>query len=184
DLQGVFAEIATSAARLCDAYDAIILQRDGNMLRPVGHFGPIPTPGPLPLARGTVMGRTVLAMRMFQVADLQAASDDYPEGSSFAQSWTRFFAQGAKWNFCLTAGKIRPRIRRDHEEEGAADKAECLTGCKSLYRQLPVFGRLAYPGRAAATKHERLGRKKPHCPAAVIPGGGKDKGGSELWGRE
>src|SRR5262249_17171194 len=84
-LQGVFAEIATSAARLCDAYDAVIFQRDGNMLRPVGHCGPIPTPGPLPLARGTVMGRAVLEMRMFQVADLQAEGDEYPEGSNFAR---------------------------------------------------------------------------------------------------
>src|SRR5262245_47835965 len=37
------------------------------------------------------------------------------------ESWTRFFAQGAKWNFCLTAGKIRPRIRRHHEEESAPE---------------------------------------------------------------
>src|SRR5262249_8395987 len=85
DLQPVFAVIASSAARLCDAYDAVILQRDGDMLRPVGHFGPIPTPGPLPLASGTVMGRAVLERRTLQVADLQAESDDYPEGSNFAQ---------------------------------------------------------------------------------------------------
>src|SRR5262245_8408413 len=103
--------------------------------------------------------------------------------SAESKSWTRFFAQGAKWNFCLTAGKIRPRIRRDHEEEGAADKAECLTGCKSLYRQLPVFGRLAYPGRAAATKHERLGRKSPSCPAAVLAAVGTIRGASKLGGR-
>jgi hypothetical protein len=48
---------------------------------------------------------------------------------------------------------------------GAADKAESLAGCKSPYRQLPVFGRLAYPVRAAATKHDRPGRKSPSCPA-------------------
>src|SRR5262245_14540542 len=84
DIQHVFAEIATSAARLCDAYDAVILQRDGDMLRPVGHFGPIPVPGPLPLATGTVMGRAVLEMRMLQVADLQAERNDYPEGSTIA----------------------------------------------------------------------------------------------------
>src|SRR5215831_21409018 len=33
DLQRVFAEIATSAARLCDAYDALIRQVDGEVLR-------------------------------------------------------------------------------------------------------------------------------------------------------
>jgi hypothetical protein len=42
DLQRVFAEIATSAARLCDAYDAVIRQVDGKVLRLVGHHGPIP----------------------------------------------------------------------------------------------------------------------------------------------
>jgi hypothetical protein len=39
--------------------------------------------------------------------------------------WSRFFAQGAKWNFCLTAGKISPRIRRANEEKSAP---ESLTG--------------------------------------------------------
>src|SRR5215510_11538855 len=74
---------------------------------------------------------------------------------------------------------LRPR-KLGHGEEGAADKAECLTGCKSLYRQLPVFGRLAYPGRAAATKHERLGRKSPSCPAAVLAAVGTIRGRANL----
>jgi GAF domain-containing protein/anti-sigma regulatory factor (Ser/Thr protein kinase) len=88
DLQRVFADMAASAARLCDAYDAVILQIDSAMLRQVGHFGPIPTPqpasGPLPLARGTVSGRAILEGRTFQVADLQAETNEYPEGSDFA----------------------------------------------------------------------------------------------------
>src|SRR5262245_45828244 len=41
DLQRVFADIATSAARLCDAYDATILQVDGDLLRLVAHHGSI-----------------------------------------------------------------------------------------------------------------------------------------------
>jgi GAF domain-containing protein/anti-sigma regulatory factor (Ser/Thr protein kinase) len=89
--QRVFADMAASAARLCDAYDAVILQIDGAMLRQVGHFGPIPTPhkllapvGSLPLARGTVSGHAVLERRTIQVADLQAEIHEYPEGSDFA----------------------------------------------------------------------------------------------------
>src|SRR5262245_16826551 len=66
---------------------------------------------------------------------------------------------------------------------GAADKAESLAGCKSPYRQLPVFGRLAYPGRAAATTHERPGRKSPSCPAAVLAAVGTTRGASKLGGR-
>jgi hypothetical protein len=65
----------------------------------------------------------------------------------------------------------------------AADKAESLTGWKSLYRQLPVFGRLAYPVRVEATKHDRPGRKIPGCPAAVFAAVGTIWGESKLGGR-
>jgi hypothetical protein len=66
---------------------------------------------------------------------------------------------------------------------GAADKAESLAGCKSPYRQLPVFGRLAYPVRAEATKHDRPGRRSPSCPAGVVAAVGTIRGASELGGR-
>jgi hypothetical protein len=66
---------------------------------------------------------------------------------------------------------------------GAADKAGSLTGCKSLYRQLPVFGRLAYPVRAAATKHDVPGRRSPGCPAGVFAAVGTIWGASKLGGR-
>ena len=77
DLRRVFAEIAASAARLCDAYDAIIGQVDGNRLRLVARHGPIPTTAPvgqatLPLARGTSFARAVLDRQTIHVADLQA----------------------------------------------------------------------------------------------------------------
>src|ERR1035437_4447522 len=56
-----------------------------------------------------------------------------------------------------------------------ADKAENLTGCKSLYRQFPVFGRLAYPERG--NEHDKPGRKSPGCPAGVCAAVGT------IWGR-
>src|SRR5712692_5629346 len=52
-------------------------------------------------------------------------------------------------------------------ERGAADKAANLTRWKSLCRQLPVFGRLAYPVRAEATKHVLPGCKSLGRPVAV-----------------
>src|SRR6516165_5340555 len=52
DLQHVFAEIAASAARLCDANDVVIRQVDGEFLRRVAHHGPFPVVGTLPLGRG------------------------------------------------------------------------------------------------------------------------------------
>jgi len=67
--------------------------------------------------------------------------------------------------------------------KGAADKTESLAGCKSLHRQLPVFRRLVYPVRAAATKHDRPGRKSPGCPAGVCAAVGTIWGASKLGGR-
>jgi hypothetical protein len=39
----------------------------------------------------------------------------------FNESRLRESAQGDKWSFCLTAGKIGPRIRREHEQETAPE---------------------------------------------------------------
>jgi GAF domain-containing protein len=87
DVQPVFAAVLRSAARLCEALDASILQVDGDQLRLVAHEGPIPTIplGEFPL-RGTSVGRAVLDRRTIHVADLQAEVDDYPEASAFARS--------------------------------------------------------------------------------------------------
>jgi GAF domain-containing protein len=80
DLHRVFAAIAASAARLCDAYDSVIRQVDGELLRLVAHHGPIPVDSTWPLTRGIVVGRAVLERRTIHVADLQAELDEYPEG--------------------------------------------------------------------------------------------------------
>src|SRR5262245_23681374 len=81
NLECAFAEIAATAARLCDAYDATIFQVDGDLLRRVAHHGPVPQFDTLPLTRGVVTGRAVLDRRTIQVADLHAETDEYPEGS-------------------------------------------------------------------------------------------------------
>src|SRR5262245_11704067 len=81
DLKRVFADIATSAARLCDAYDVAIHQVDGDLLPLVAHHGPIPVPDSLPLTRGVLAGRAVLDRQTIQLADMQAETDEYPEGS-------------------------------------------------------------------------------------------------------
>src|SRR5215470_7945782 len=86
DLQPVFAEIATSAARLCDAYDALIRQVDGEVLRIVGHHGPIPAAGTLPLTRGLPPARAILDRRTIHITDLLTETDEFPEGSDRARS--------------------------------------------------------------------------------------------------
>jgi len=77
-----------------------------------------------------------------------------------------------------------PRIggRGTRPESAAADKAADLAGWKSPCRQLPVFGRLAYPMHAEVTKHVLLGRKSPGCPAAVCAAVGTIWGASKLGG--
>ena len=89
DLQRVFAEIAATAARLCDAYDATIFQAGGGVLRIVAGHGPIPSlpvgDGTIPLLRGVVAGRAVLDGRTIHVTDLQAETAEYPAGSDLAR---------------------------------------------------------------------------------------------------
>jgi multidrug resistance efflux pump len=82
DLQRVFAEMATSAARLCGAIDATIRQVDGNVLRMVGHDGQIPAVETMALSRGVVNGRAVLDRRTIHVADMQATCRSRSENNS------------------------------------------------------------------------------------------------------
>src|SRR5262245_30413062 len=86
DLQRVFAEIAASAARLCDAYDAVIFKVEGDLLRLVGHHGPISADvSSLALTREVSLSRAVLERRTVHIANLQAETDEYPEGSDRAR---------------------------------------------------------------------------------------------------
>src|SRR5262245_48293498 len=84
DLQSVLNAIAERAARLCDAEDAAIFRLDGNFLRLVAHFGPIPIAGALGetrrvLDRGTPAGRAIIDRQTIHVHDLRAAEDEFPE---------------------------------------------------------------------------------------------------------
>jgi two-component system, NtrC family, sensor kinase len=85
DLPRVFSEMATSAARLCNANDAQIRQVDGTTLRLVAQHGSIPSYPELKATRGLVSGRAVLERRTIQVTDLDAEPDEYPEGSAHAR---------------------------------------------------------------------------------------------------
>src|SRR5262245_13029542 len=103
DLQRVLADIAASAARLCDAYDVSIFQvdttlrgagpsfsailpSDGDGLYLVAYHGPISSTahGRLPKP-GIVTAHTILDRRTIQVTDLQAETDACPESSELAR---------------------------------------------------------------------------------------------------
>ena len=84
DITRVFDAIARSAARLCEAFDVIVLRVDGDVLRLVAHCGPMPA-GDVALHRGTVSGRTVIERRLIHIEDLQNEIAEFPEGSAVAQ---------------------------------------------------------------------------------------------------
>jgi hypothetical protein len=67
------------------------------------------------------------------------------------------------------------------EVYGAADKAVDLEGCKSPRRQLPVFGRQAYPKHAEVTEYDGLGCKSSGCPVAVMDSGRNDLESERNW---
>src|SRR5262249_1702591 len=86
DIQPVLDTIAKSAARVCEADDAIVWRVDGNVRRLATHFGPIPI-GPVRrdgdvIDRATPVGRAVLDQQTIHVHDLQAAEADFPLSKS------------------------------------------------------------------------------------------------------
>ncbi len=85
DLQAVLNTLVESATRLCEAYDSVILLRDGERLRVRAHYGPIPVDFvDWPIGRGWVTGRAFIDHKPIHVHDLQAAVDEYPDGSAMA----------------------------------------------------------------------------------------------------
>ena len=85
DFQRACDVVAESAARLCDAYDATIHQVDGDNLRIVAHYGPIPAADTVPLTRGSLLARAVIDRQTIHIADLQAETEEFPEGSALAR---------------------------------------------------------------------------------------------------
>ena len=87
NLQPVLEAVVKSAARFCTAPDASIFRLDGENLRADAHYGPIAQPPGfiVPVLPGSVGGRTVLERRSVHVRDLQAETDEFPEGASRAR---------------------------------------------------------------------------------------------------
>jgi GAF domain-containing protein len=82
ELEPVMMTIAETAARLCDADDALVRRLDGNISRLVAHFGQIPTAHALGegdvVDRGSVAGRAIIDRKTVHVHDLLAAEADFP----------------------------------------------------------------------------------------------------------
>jgi GAF domain-containing protein len=81
DIQPVLDVVAESAARLCEADDAIIRRLDGNVIRLVAHYGQIP-PGGMDaptFSRADVVGRAIIERQAIHVRDLLEVANEFPD---------------------------------------------------------------------------------------------------------
>ena len=87
DVGPVLKAIVESACELCEAYDAVIILKDGDYLHPKTHHGPIPlAPEKLPIDRNWTAGRAFLDRKPVHVHDfLSAEGDDFPVGQERAR---------------------------------------------------------------------------------------------------
>jgi serine phosphatase RsbU (regulator of sigma subunit) len=83
EIKPILDAVAENAARLCTAHDVQIYQVDGNLLRQVTHYGPLPALRDgegLPLVPGLITGRAVIERRTIHTEDVQALSEsDFPD---------------------------------------------------------------------------------------------------------
>jgi signal transduction histidine kinase len=83
DLGPVMQTLAESAARLCDASDAQIFRIDGDAFHLAASHGPLGPARPVPVTRGSVIGRAVIDGQTIHVRDVAAAVDEFPDSMAW-----------------------------------------------------------------------------------------------------
>ncbi len=85
DVGPVLKAIVESACELCEAYDAVVLLKDGDDLRFSAHNGPIPISfSTWPINRKWTAGRAFVDKKPVHVHDLQAEHEEFPDGQELA----------------------------------------------------------------------------------------------------
>jgi GAF domain-containing protein len=87
EVQPVLDALVKTTSMLCGAENVDILRLQDDALAVGAHYGPLSAPlgYSIPAVRGTASGRCLLERRPVHVADLQAETEEYPEGSAHAR---------------------------------------------------------------------------------------------------
>ena len=86
-LQPVLDTIVNTASRLCEAFDVLIVLRDGDFLRNAAHIGEIPVGfEEWPINRGWLSGRAVMDLKPIHVHDLTTPemAEEFPDAHAMA----------------------------------------------------------------------------------------------------
>src|SRR5262245_32632635 len=85
DLQMVLDTLVEFVTRLCEAYDAVIVLRQNELLQVKAHYGPIPVDiVGWPIVHSWVTGRAFLDRAPVHIHDVQASVHDFPDGTQMA----------------------------------------------------------------------------------------------------
>ena len=80
NLQPVMVAVAENAARLCNAYDALIFLVEGGILRRVGSYGSIAAVDGFPLSRSNPPGRAIMDRQTLHIIDVATEVDtEFPD---------------------------------------------------------------------------------------------------------
>ena len=86
NIQPVLDVVVENAARLCDAFNALIYRVDSEGLKLAATHGPVPAPAELlPITRGLPTARAVVDRQTIHVHDLAGARTEFPESRAFQQ---------------------------------------------------------------------------------------------------
>jgi GAF domain-containing protein len=86
DVGPVLRTIVESACELCEAYDAVVVLKDGDDLRFSAHHGPIPMNiEKWPINRRWTAGRAFVDQKPIHVHDLLAEAAEFPDGRELSQ---------------------------------------------------------------------------------------------------
>ena len=92
EIQPVLDAVAQSAAKLCDARDAVIFRTDGDLFQVAAAYGdmPISSSGWNPITRGRPAGRAILGRQTIHVRDLAAEIEgEFRDAETIQRTGTR-----------------------------------------------------------------------------------------------